>query len=378
MAAGVRHTTMPLWMALVGAVLAALALAVSGDRRAEALTNCSVTHDALDSEEQQFLMLINQYRQQHGLSPLTISTNLNRAAAWMVEDMATKGYFSHTDSLGRSPFQRAIDCGYPTGAGENLAAGTTWSSAQAAFDAWRASPGHNQNMLTGYYQQIGIARYYRAGSPYGWYWATNFGATNDGTGGGGSGPATNTPTPTPTNSPTPPAPPTATPTSTPTARPTSTPTATPSASPTMPPTATPTPAQGSGGSGQPPSPTMPPTATPTPRAGNGGTPPATTSTPTAWPTSTPTATPTRGSGGVPTLPLSPGANLVAWPGGNVSPAQVFGPDSNVAVVYEWDAATGTWKRYLPGMPGYLNTLTQLRPGSAYWVIARGQAQVAVR
>ena len=69
---------------------------------------------------------------------------------------------------------------------------------------------------------------------------------------------------------------------------------------------------------------------------------------------------------------------MAWPGSPVSPAEVFGPGSQVAVVYEWDPATGTWKRYLPGMPGYLNTLGQLRPGVAYWVIARGQAQVAVR
>lgn len=366
---------MPLWMALAGAVLAALALTMGADRRAEALTNCSVTHDALDSEEQQFLVLINQYRQQNGLAPLTISTNLNRAAAWMVEDMATKGYFSHTDSLGRSPFQRAIDCGYPTGAGENLAAGTTWSSAQAAFDAWRASPGHNQNMLTGFYQQIGIARYYRAGSPYGWYWATNFGATNDGTGGGGSsGQPTNTPTNTPT--------PTATPTRTPTPTPTLTqsaqpsPSPSPSPSPTMPPTATPTPTPTQAqGSGAPPMPPLPPTNTPTPTPTRTNT-PTPTPTATATPTRTPTPTPAGGQG-APSLPLSPGANLVAWPGGNVPPAQVFGPNSNVAVVYEWDPSTGSWRRYLPGMPGYLNTLTQLRTGAAYWVIARGQAQIAI-
>lgn len=372
---------MPLWMALVGAALAALALTMSADQRAEALTNCSVTHDALDSEEQQFLVLINQYRAQNGLNPLTVSTNLNRAAAWMVEDMATKGYFSHTDSFGRSPFQRAIDCGYPTGAGENLAAGTTWSTAQAAFDAWRASPGHNQNMLTGFYQQIGIARYYRAGSPYGWYWATNFGATNDGTGGGGSsGQPTNTATP--TNTPTPTATPTRTPTPTPTqsAQPSPSPSPSaspsPSPSPTMPPTATPTPtqAQGSGSPPMPPMPPGPPTNTPTPT-------PTRTNTPTPTPTATPTRTPTpsapAGGAGVPSLPLSPGANLVAWPGGSVPPAQVFGPNSNVAVVYEWDPATGSWRRYLPGMPAYLNTLTQLRTGAAYWVIARGQAQIAI-
>ncbi|HMO25698.1 MAG TPA: CAP domain-containing protein, partial [Tepidisphaeraceae bacterium] len=86
---------------------------------------------------------------------------------------------------------------YSSGAGENLAAGTNWSSAQSAFTAWQNSSGHNANMLGQYYQQIGIARFYLSGSPYGWYWATTFGATNDGTGGGGGAQPTNTPWPPP-------------------------------------------------------------------------------------------------------------------------------------------------------------------------------------
>jgi hypothetical protein len=57
-------------------------------------------------------------------------------------------------------------------------------------------------MLHSSYQQIGIARVYTAGSPYGWYWVTDFGTTNDGTNGGSSGgfggSATASPSPTPT------------------------------------------------------------------------------------------------------------------------------------------------------------------------------------
>src|SRR5690606_22774689 len=103
---------------------------------------------------------INNYRAQNGRGALTVSTNLNRAAHWMGNDLGVNRYFSHTDSLGRSPSQRAMDCDYPSGAGENLAAGTNWSTAQAAFDAWRNSSGHNANMLNGNYRQIGIARVY--------------------------------------------------------------------------------------------------------------------------------------------------------------------------------------------------------------------------
>lgn len=89
--------------------------------------------------------------------------------------MATKGYFSHTDSLGRNPWTRLGDCGNPTYGGENLAAGTERASASAAFELLRNSPGHNAVMLSPEFRLIGIARQFVAGSTYGWYWATDFG-----------------------------------------------------------------------------------------------------------------------------------------------------------------------------------------------------------
>ena len=183
-------------LALAGAALAG-SFGAGATQHAFALTNCTVNDLSVDGEEQAFLGLINQYRAQNGLGALTMSANLNRAASWMAIDMAQKAYFSHTDSLGRSPSTRATDCGYPQGAGENIAAGTVWSTAQAAFDAWKASAGHNANMLGASYRQIGIARYYQAGSQYGWYWVTDFGLTNDGTTIGGSGGGTTTPPPPP-------------------------------------------------------------------------------------------------------------------------------------------------------------------------------------
>src|SRR5437867_3458840 len=44
----------------------------------------------LDSEEQLFLSLINQYRQQNGAGPLTINQQLQDAAEWMSGDMSSK------------------------------------------------------------------------------------------------------------------------------------------------------------------------------------------------------------------------------------------------------------------------------------------------
>jgi hypothetical protein len=311
-----------------------------------------------------FLSLINDYRLQNGLGALTVSTNLNRAAHWMSNDLGTNGYFSHTDSLGRSPYARAIDCGYPQGAGENLAAGSTWSSAQSAFDAWKASPGHNANMLGQYYLQIGIARVNVPGSNYTWYWTTNFGSTDDGTGGGGPAP-----TATPTNTP---QPPTATPTNT--AAPVATNTPVPTATSTPVPVATSTPTAGGGGSS--PAPTATPTPTPTPGTATptptSVQPKSPTATPTATPTGTatktpvPTATPAAGS-----LPLSPGANLVGWPGEDADASDALEPlSSSVSIVYRWDPVAGTWQRYAPGVPDYVNTLSLLIRGEAYWVIAR--------
>lgn len=370
-----QRALIPLALAIAGALFAAFAMMIGAGKGASALTNCTVSHDSNDGEEMAFLGLINNYRQQNGLNQLTISTNLNRGSAWMTEDLATNNYFAHTDSLGRSPYQRGIDCGYPSGAGENLAAGGAWSTAAAAFQAWQTSPGHNANMLGQYYQQIGIARFYKSGSQYGWYWATTFGTLNDGTGGGGAGP-TNTPTTVPTSTPTKtPTPAGATNTPTPIV-----PTSTPSA---FPPTSTPTPNQGGGQpTATPALPTSTPTKTPTQASGGASPTPVPTGTQTSTPSPTntptpkatntpgPTATPTSGS-----LPLSPGANFVAWPGTSMAPAEAFKGNTTVAVVYEWDAVNGEWNRYFPGLPAYLNNLKIMKQGGAYWIIAKSQSAV---
>ena len=194
--------------------VAALLLAAGvpgGAKPALALTNCTVSDMTFDAQEQEFLRLINQYRAQNGRAALTASVNLNRAASWMARDMAVKRYFSHTDSSGRSSSTRIQQCEGKPYTGENIAAGTVRDTAAEAFEAWKASSGHNTNMLKSTYKQIGIARYYDAGAPYRWYWVTDFSTTNDGTnassgstGGGGTGGSTSTPTPTPTATATPP------------------------------------------------------------------------------------------------------------------------------------------------------------------------------
>ncbi len=337
-----RRITGALLLGAAGVLLSAgVLMATNTTSQAQALTNCDISDYSLDSEERAFLSLINDYREGNGLNRLSVSTNLNRGAAWMAHDLGTTPNWSHTDSSGRSPYQRAQDCGYPQGAGENLAAGTTRSTAQSAFNAWRSSSGHDANMLNDRYQQIGIARIHVEGSPYGWYWVTKFGATDDGTSGATPAP---TSTPEPTNTPVPPTN-TPEPTSTPV-----TPTATPEPAntPTQEPTNTP----------------VPPTSTPQPDDSRGMNPPA---------TSTPEPTPTadtggEGSGNVYTL--QPGHNLIGWNGDSVSPADALkGLDGDVRIIYGYDPGTGQWLRYAPGAPAYVNTLPLMETGKAYWVMS---------
>lgn len=138
-----------------------------------ALNTCSAGAVSSDREERDFLILINDYRAANGVAPLDRSGILYGTAAWMANDLGSNNYFSHTDSLGRSPYARTVECGYPGGAGENLAGG--YETAQQVFEAWRSSPGHNANMLNPIYTEIGVAREFVPGSTYGWYWATDFG-----------------------------------------------------------------------------------------------------------------------------------------------------------------------------------------------------------
>lgn len=138
-----------------------------------------------DSEELEFLRLINNYRAQNGLSTLQASDVAAEAAARHSLDMGRFGFFSHTTvkssyfPAGSSPWDRLRLTGYPTGGrmGENVAAGQ-WN-AQEVFEDWRGSPGHNENMLHPEFSVIGIARRAVSGSTYGIYWTTDFGSIVD-------------------------------------------------------------------------------------------------------------------------------------------------------------------------------------------------------
>ncbi len=95
---------------------------------------------------------------------------------------------------------------------------------------------------------------------------------------------------------------------------------------------------------------------------------AATATPTRPPaTLTPTPVPVTAAGVH--LFLSAGFNLVTYAGPAQPIAQAVASLGTLLVaVYEWDNATERWSRYFSGVPSYVNTLGNLLPGHAYFVV----------
>ncbi len=163
----------------------------------------------LGQEASQVLALLNDYRSDNGVAPVVSDARLSAAAVWMVNDMVTNDYFSHTDSLGRDPFQRMADFGYSynTWRGENLAAAV--GPADEVLKSWQDSPVHNEILLWPAARVVGVAR--AQGGSLGWYWALEL---------AGAAPVSVIAPPSPTSVPTPvPTPPPLTPTPAPSVTP---------------------------------------------------------------------------------------------------------------------------------------------------------------
>jgi len=79
------------------------------------------------------------------------------------------------------------------------------------------------------------------------------------------------------------------------------------------------------------------------------------------------------------MPLSRGANLIAWPLADAHPADALAGRANeISIVYQYDVATGRWLRYGPSLPDFLNNISMMHRGDAYWVIATTKTDVPIR
>jgi uncharacterized protein YkwD len=137
-----------------------------------ALAGCSfdLTPSATDevtaistSEAAAAASLISAYRVAHGLPAVSVDSRLNDAAVHQARAVAQAGALSHGDftaRMGRYGIRGA--------AAENLTAGP--GTVSEAVARWKASPGHNENLLMPEARRIGLARA-DAANRYGRYWA---------------------------------------------------------------------------------------------------------------------------------------------------------------------------------------------------------------
>ena len=126
----------------------------------------------LSADEAAVLQLVNSERASAGCSALTANGTLTSVARAHSVDMATRGFFSHTNPDGLDPFERMRAAGYNGRTmGENIAAG--YATPAAVMNAWMNSSGHRANILNCAFKEIGIGK--ATGGSYGTYWTQDFG-----------------------------------------------------------------------------------------------------------------------------------------------------------------------------------------------------------
>lgn len=105
---------------------------------------------------EQAVKLANSERKQRGISELSVSNTLEKAATLKLVDMEKNGYFAHTSPAGLTPwyFMDKADYGYRY-AGENLA--IHFNDPESEHFAWMKSEKHCQNVLDPRFREIGIA-----------------------------------------------------------------------------------------------------------------------------------------------------------------------------------------------------------------------------
>ena len=112
---------------------------------------------------------LNAYRAENGLGPVKLNNKLSLASKVHAKDLAKAGIISHTGTDGSTHGDRVQRQGYYFSiAGENVATGQkSWDD---VFQAWKDSPGHNENLLRNDVVDFGIALVYEPRTTYSTYW----------------------------------------------------------------------------------------------------------------------------------------------------------------------------------------------------------------
>jgi len=148
---------MPVRFVLTAALALALAACAGDPARTYAVTGSST------GEAGEAARIISAYRVSQGLSPVSVDPRLNAAAEHQARVVAAAGQLDHGNFGGRMG-----EFGIAGFSAENLEAGS--DTAAAAVARWKASRGHNENLLLPEVRRIGLARADAKGG-YGRYWA---------------------------------------------------------------------------------------------------------------------------------------------------------------------------------------------------------------
>lgn len=112
---------------------------------------------------------INAYRASKGRGPLTVDPVLNQVAAETARELARRNTIKTEMHTGKGLARRLDAKRYPFGrAAENLGAG--YPTLAMAIDGWKASRGHNKNLLIRDVTRAGIGLALTDKGPYHSYW----------------------------------------------------------------------------------------------------------------------------------------------------------------------------------------------------------------
>ncbi|THA82999.1 CAP domain-containing protein [Streptomyces sp. A0592] len=100
------------------------------------------------------LIAVNAERVKAGCTPIRSNPILTRAAQAHSDDMATRGYFDHTNPEGLDSSDRIEAAGYDAdGNNENL---STYATPESAVKSWMSGGGHREAILDCAHQDAGI------------------------------------------------------------------------------------------------------------------------------------------------------------------------------------------------------------------------------
>ena len=127
---------------------------------ASPLTAVAAAKPRVDGKERAIVRAINRQRSKHGLSALSSSRRLAKAADYHSWEMLDANYFAH-ESRDGGPFdQRVRRFARHKALGETLAmlGGCGRKAAGRVVRMWMNSPGHRAILLSSSYRRVGIGK----------------------------------------------------------------------------------------------------------------------------------------------------------------------------------------------------------------------------